>query len=170
MTKLSENDCALIRGNPFYRNTSFEKRAVETIDALRGELAEAKHAFASSLADTVQLRAKLAANPACPSGHPMTWWVEGCDGDCSQPNCNGTPSYCTICREKEAVVAAFAEKACARICSFCESGLSAIKDGNPISDKWFHDTSGIPAIIECKASSIRALITPTQTSAQQERK
>ena len=39
MTKLSENDCALIRGNPFYRNESFEKRAVETIDALRVELA-----------------------------------------------------------------------------------------------------------------------------------
>ena len=38
MTKLSENECALIRGNPFYGNGSFEKRAVETIDALREKL------------------------------------------------------------------------------------------------------------------------------------
>ena len=57
MTKLSENDCALIRGNPFYRNESFEKRAVETIDALRDELAEAKLKFLTHF-DNEELKAR----------------------------------------------------------------------------------------------------------------
>lgn len=34
-----------------------------------------------------------------PCGHMKANWVEGCDGDCSQPECQGTPAYCTVCRE-----------------------------------------------------------------------
>lgn len=65
------------------------------------EIREVVDRLWSTLSERIgSLKAKLTLLPC---GHYAVEWVEGCDGDCSQPDCKGTEGYCKACLcEREA--------------------------------------------------------------------
>ena len=146
---------------------------------LQGELVEAKALnkyMSTVLSRGSDLQRLLAPNPAC--GHPMTFnkWPMHWHWDSKyqtpeeaiaagayaeqkpQALVSAYANFCTLCREKEAAVAAALEKA---------ATLDFSIEWNNVTCA--HEEGWKRAILTYR-ERIRALITPAQTSAQQERK